>query len=273
MLILLSPAKTLDFAPLPDAPEPTQPRLQDDIRVLSAVTARLSPKKLQAMMDISLELADLNAARFRAFRSDPDPDAVKPAILAFAGDVYRGLDASSLSRADLDHAQERVRILSGLYGVLRPLDALQPYRLEMGTRLKTRRGETLYDFWGERIARSLNGDLASLQAQGGEAVTVNLASKEYSDAVDRKVLKGRWVSCEFKEVKDGKARVLGLFAKQARGMMARFVVTQRVDRVEGLRDFTLGGYRLDAEASRADALVFTRPQPAAVQGRAMADAD
>lgn len=257
MLILISPAKSLNFEPLAGGPAPTEPRLKEDIAVLSRVTARLTPRDLMSLMDISEDLAALNAARFQAFSPDPKPEAVKAAVLAFNGDVYRGLDAATLSPADLDWAQEHLRILSGLYGVLRPLDGLQPYRLEMGTRLKTRRGESLYDFWGDRIAKALNADLAG----SPEPVVLNLASKEYFTAVDRKALKARVVSCEFREVKDGEARILSVFAKTARGLMARHVIDNRIEDVDTLRGFDREGYRFDAQASRPDTFVFTRPQP------------
>jgi uncharacterized protein len=259
MLLLLSPAKSLDFSPAPDAPEVTEPVLMDQVAILSKTTRGLTKPKLKALMGISDDLAALNRERFQAFSTAPEPDAVKPAILAFNGDVYRGLDAGSLERAALDWAQDHVRILSGLYGVLRPYDALQPYRLEMGTRLKTRRGETLYDFWGKHIAKALNADLG-----GDESPTViNLASKEYFSAVDRKALKARVITCDFKDIKDGKARTLGFFAKYARGLMARFAAETGAERPEDLKAFDREGYAFDAGLSTDNTWVFSRPQPPA----------
>ena len=256
MLILLSPAKSLDFSPLTDPIQPTEPVLADDIAVLSKVTAGLSARKLKSLMDISDDLASLNRERFQAFSTAPAAEAVKPAVLAFNGDVYRGLDASSLARDDLDWAQDHLRILSGLYGVLRPLDALQPYRLEMGPALKTRRGSNLYQFWGDRIAKALNADLKT-----PDPVVINLASKEYFSAVDRKALKARVITCDFKELKDGKARTLGFFAKNARGLMARFAIDNRIENPEGLKSFDSAGYSFDPALSKGDTWVFSRPQP------------
>jgi len=257
MLLLLSPAKSLDFSAVPDAPEVTEPVLMDQVAILSKTTRGLTKPKLKALMDISDDLATLNRERFQAFSTAPAPDAVKPAILAFNGDVYRGLDAGSLERRSLDWAQNHVRILSGLYGVLRPYDALQPYRLEMGTQLKTRRGETLYDFWGNRISKALNADL-----EGDDSPTViNLASKEYFSAVDRKALKARIITCDFKDIKDGKARTLGFFAKYARGLMTRFAAETHAAQAEELKAFNLEGYRFDESLSKPDNWVFSRPQP------------
>ena len=162
-----------------------------------------------------------------------------------------------MSHDDLDWAQAHVRILSGLYGVLRPLDAIAPYRLEMGTKLKTKRGATLYDFWGSRISKALNADLSAQN----DTVVVNLASTEYFGAVDQIALKARIITCHFKEIKEGEARTLSFYAKKARGMMARFAIKGRIDRPEALKDFTSDGYGYDAAASKPDNYVFTRPQP------------
>ena len=175
--------------------------------------------------------------------------------MAFDGDVYDGLQARTLDKAGLAFAQQRLRILSGLYGLLRPLDVIQPYRLEMGTRLKTRRGRSLYDFWGARIATALNE-----AAEGAsEPVLINLASQEYFGAVDREALTLPVVNCHFKEIKGGEpAKVISFYAKKARGLMARFAIDQRLDRAEGLKDFTVSGYRFDAVASGPEDWVFTR---------------
>lgn len=255
MLILLSPAKSLDFSdPQPAAPR-TPARLRADLAELAAVTRGLSRADLRGLMDISEALAELNHARFQTF--DPGHGAAgKQAILAFNGDVYQGLDAGSLSLDDLAFAQDRLRILSGLYGLLRPLDAIQPYRLEMGTRLATPRGRTLYEFWGARIAEALNSDLG-----GRDGVVINLASQEYFGAVETAALRARVVTPVFREERDGQARTLSFHAKRARGMMARYAITQRLTQADALKGFTAGGYRYSDAASSADVWVFSRPQP------------
>ena len=255
MLILLSPAKSLNYDPAPPGLPKTDRLMADQTAILAKTARNLSRAKLKLLMGISDDLADLNHARFQAFRPEGDPDAEKQAALAFAGDVYIGLDAKTLSKDDLLWAQDHVRILSGFYGLLRPLDAMQPYRLEMGVSLHTRRGESLYDFWGPRISKQLNADL------GADETVVNLASQEYFRAVDRKALKARIVTCEFKDVKEGKARTLGFFAKRARGAMARAIVEGRIEDVEGLKTLTVEGYRYSPDLSKGDTWVFTRPQP------------
>jgi hypothetical protein len=206
-------------------------------------------------MDISDNLASLNVDRFRAF----NPRARKgvQAAFAFAGDVYEGLRARELDADGLEYAQSHLRILSGLYGLLRPLDCIQPYRLEMGVRLKTARGATLYDFWGDRIAKALNKEGSG----HADPTLVNLASQEYFGAVDARALKLPVLACSFRDVKGGEARVLAFFAKKARGAMARFAIDERLDRAEGLKDFTGMGYRYSKQLSSRHEWVFTRPQP------------
>lgn len=255
MLVVLSPAKTLDFTPAPQGLPATRPELQKDTAELAKAARRLTRADLRHLMGVSDKLADLNYERFRSF--DPACDGGLQAALAFAGDVYEGLAARNLSVDDLAFAQERLRILSGLYGVLRPLDCIQPYRLEMGVSLRTRRGATLYDFWGDRIARSLKA------AGEGHAdpTIVNCASLEYFGAVDAKALKRPVVTAHFKEQKDGQARIVSFYAKKARGLMARFAVVNRIERAEDLKAFDLDGYRFDADASTANDWTFVRPQP------------
>jgi len=260
MLLVLSPAKSLDYTPLDQggAPVPlTTPQLKADIAELAKVTVKLSRQDLRSMMSISEKLADLNFERFKSF--DPACEDGLQAAMAFDGDVYEGLQARTLDRGGLDWAQDHLRILSGLYGVLRPLDALQPYRLEMGTRLKTKRGSSLYDFWGDRLAKALNEAGHSHADQS----LINLASQEYFGAVDAKALKLKTITCAFKDEKDGKLRILGFYAKKARGQMARFAIDGRIDRAEGLKDFTSGGYRFQPSLSTAEDWVFTRKQPEA----------
>jgi cytoplasmic iron level regulating protein YaaA (DUF328/UPF0246 family) len=257
MLFVLSPAKTLDFTPGPEALAATVPEMRADIVKLARTTRKLKKADLKRLMDISDKLAELNVTRFKAF-APKDEDAGVQAALAFAGDVYIGLDARSFSAADFDYAQDHLRILSGLYGVLRPLDRIQPYRLEMGTQVHTRRGESLYDFWGAKIAKTLN---AAAEGQADRTL-VNLASQEYFGAVDRKALKLPLLSCQFKEEKDGELRIISFYAKAARGLMARFAIKNRVDRIDGLKDFALGGYRFEPKLSDGGEWVFARPQPA-----------
>jgi hypothetical protein len=258
MLIVLSPAKALDFTPAAPGLPLSLPELKDDIAELAQVTRTLKRTDLKRLMDISDKLAELNFERFQAF--DPESEDGVQAAVAFDGDVYDGLDARSLDKKALVWAQDHLRILSGLYGVLRPLDALQPYRLEMGSRLKTRRGSSLYDFWGARIAQTLN------RAGGGKAdpTLVNLASQEYFGAVDRAALELPLVCCQFKETRPGEApRILSFYAKRARGMMARYAIERRIERAEDLKGFDGGGYAFDAALSGEAEWVFTRPHPLA----------
>lgn len=254
MLILLSPAKQLDFSDARPELSATRPALMERTKALSKTTAKLSARDLSSLMDISQDLADLNRERFKAF--DPDSQEGKPAALAFNGDVYRGLDAGTLSKEDLVWAQDHLRILSGLYGALRPLDAIQPYRLEMGTRLKTRKGATLYDFWGDDIRDELARTL-----DGQDKLVVNLASKEYAKAARLQSLDARVIEVDFKEEKDGRLRMLMVYAKKARGLMARWIVQNRITDPDKLKAFDLEGYRFDAEGSGENKLLFTRPQP------------
>ena len=257
MLFLLSPAKTLDY----DTPvraallkQATEPLFADRAAQLIGVLRKKSPRQVAALMDLSDKLAALNAARYAAWQPQATPDNSKPAVLAFAGDVYDGLQAATLKAADLAWAQDHVVILSGLYGVLRPLDRLQPYRLEMGTALKTRRGKDLYAYWGDTLAEHLN------QRQAGEAapVVVNLASVEYARAALRKSLRARVVDCVFEEGRDGGHKVISFFAKKARGLMLRHAIARRATAPVALEDFSAEGYALDRAASTPQRLVFRR---------------
>jgi cytoplasmic iron level regulating protein YaaA (DUF328/UPF0246 family) len=256
MLLLISPAKSLDFT-APPAPLPaSSPRLLADTATLATRARGLSKARLRALMGISDSLAALNRERFQAFDRSPDAEGLQ-AALAFNGEVYAGLEARSLTAADLDWAQDHLRILSGLYGVLRPLDRIQPYRLEMGVRLATRRGETLYDFWGPRIARLLRADAEA----HADPTVVNLASNEYFAAVDRTALKRPVVNVRFIEEKDGEGRVLSFFAKKARGLMARWAIQHRADKATDLQAFDTAGYQFRPGASSATDWIFARPQP------------
>ena len=252
MLIVLSPAKRLDFTEADVSTPASGRRFVDETTALSKTTRRLTRADLRRLMSISDTLAELNRLRFKAF----DPEAVDgvQAAFAFAGDVYEGLKARDLDPVALDWAQARLRILSGFYGLLRPLDRIQPYRLEMGTRLKTRRGSSLYDFWGDRISKQLN-----LDAEGHDDPTlVNLASQEYFGAVDARALKLPVVTPHFREAKDGESRIVSFFAKKARGGMARFAIDERIERAEDLKAFDRDGYRFDKTASTATDWIFIR---------------
>jgi cytoplasmic iron level regulating protein YaaA (DUF328/UPF0246 family) len=255
MLMVISPAKSLDFTAPAQALPLTTPELKPRIVELAKVARKLTAADLKRLMHISDALATLNRERFQAF--DTELEEGLQAIIAFNGDVYAGLSARELDRPALEWAQDHLRILSGLYGVLRPFDALQPYRLEMGARLKTKRGHNLYDYWGETISQTLNA-----AAKGHEDPTlVNLASQEYFGAVDAKALKLPVVTCHFKEEKAGELRVLGFFAKKARGRMARYAIDNRIDRAEALKGFDLDGYGFKSDLSTSTDWVFARPQP------------
>jgi len=255
MLVVISPAKSLDMEPV-DVPA-TAPDFRDDAVRLSKTAKNLSLKELKGLMSISDDLARLNRDRFKAFAAEPDAAATKPAALAFNGDTYQGLEAKTLTEDDLAWAQDHLRILSGLYGLLRPLDAIQPYRLEMGSRLKTRRGKSLYDYWGDTIAKALNAQAKDV----GTETLINCASQEYFGAADRKALKLRVITPVFMEVKDDKPRIVSFFAKRARGAMARFIVENRVTKADGIQDFTTGGYAYDPDLSEGDKWVFLRDYP------------
>ena len=257
MLYLLSPAKTLDYdtrVPAPVLKKATEPLFTAQAAELIAVLRKKTPAEVSALMDLSDALATLNVERYAAWSPEARPAHSKPAVLAFDGDVYQGLDARTLKTADLGWAQRHVVILSGLYGVLRPLDRLQPYRLEMGTTLQTSKGKDLYAWWGDTVAEHLNQRLAGERSK----VVVNLASVEYSRVALRDSLQARVIDCVFEDWKAGQYKVISFFAKRARGLMARWAVQQRVASPRKLRNFAADGYALDAAASEPDRLVFRR---------------
>jgi cytoplasmic iron level regulating protein YaaA (DUF328/UPF0246 family) len=256
MLIVLSPAKSLDFdTPLPADLPHTLPAFAAQTRELVEVMRSFSPQDLASLMHISDTLAALNVGRFAAFRARASATSARQALLAFNGDVYDGLDARSLAASDLDWAQEHLAILSGLYGVLRPLDWMQPYRLEMGSRVAIGQGIGLYAYWGERIARHLD---RQLQHQGGEPLLLNLASQEYFKAVDRKALRARVAECVFEDWHGGAYKIIGFHAKRARGRMARFAIETRAQTLDTLHAFEADGYAYAAKASSPERLVFRR---------------
>jgi len=256
MLVVVSPAKKLNWDAAPQAGQ-TLPDFQKDATTLANVARKLSVPELQKLMSISQNLAELNSDRFKAFEPESTLENARPAALAFAGDTYQGLDAPSLDAEALEYAQDHLRILSGLYGVLRPLDQIQAYRLEMGSRLKTRRGKSLYDYWGTRLSKALDEQAA----ETGSDVLINCASQEYFGAVDRKALKSPVVTPVFMEDKGEGPKIVSFFAKKARGAMARFIVENRLKSVDALKDFDTGGYQFDAAASSEDRLVFIRDYP------------
>lgn len=254
MLIVLSPAKTLDYeSPIP-AVRTTQPRFLDDSETLVERMRSFSAKDLSRLMKVSDRIAALNVDRFRDWRRPMDTRLARPAVFAFMGDVYTGLRAASLSTEALDRAQEQLRILSGLYGVLRPFDLILPYRLEMGTHIDTPRGDSLYRFWGTRISDSLNTDLK----KQGDDVLVNLASTEYFKAVDMRSLKARVITPVFQDEKNGTFKVISFYAKKARGLMAAWILERGIARAEDLTGFDVAGYRFSARDSDGDTLVFRR---------------
>jgi uncharacterized protein len=257
MLFLISPAKSLDF----ETPVPATVRRHASAPLYAAQASELitlmrkkTPAQVAALMDLSPALAALNVARYQAWRSEPASTATKPAVLAFDGDVYGGLDAKTLSTADLRWAQEHLVILSGLYGALRPLDGLQAYRLEMGTALKNPHGRDLYAYWGDTVAEYLN----ARQEAEAKPLIVNLASIEYARVALRKSLRAQVVDCVFEDWKGEGYKIISFFAKRARGLMARWAVQERVRSLKKLQDFAAEGYALDAAASAPDRLVFRR---------------
>ena len=256
MLVVISPAKNLDFTTPSTIETATQPEFLEHSELLIKRCRKLSPAAISSLMKISDKLAGLNADRYAAWQLPFSSDNAKQVMLAFNGDVYGGLDASSFSQADSEYAQQHLRILSGLYGLLKPLDLMQAYRLEMGTQLDNSRGKNLYEFWGERITHKLNEVLA----EQGDNVLVNLASNEYFKAVKPKALNGQIITPSFLDAKNGQYKVISFFAKKARGLMARYIIQNRVSEVAQLKDFDLAGYQFDATRSSGLQLVFTRPE-------------
>jgi len=257
MLTVLSPAKSLDLESQTQTTKFSTPEFLDEAEILVKKLKRMSKKSLSELMGISDNLAELNHTRYAQWTRPFSTKNAKQSILTFSGDVYQGLNASQFKARDLAFAQDHLRILSGLYGVLRPLDLMQAYRLEMGTSLKTSRGTSLYDFWGERITAALNEDLAKQK----QKALVNLASNEYFKAIKLRVLTGTVITPVFKEIKSGKSRTIALFAKQARGKMAAWIIQNRIDKPEQLSEFRVDGYEYIDDESKADKLVFARPQP------------
>ena len=258
MLMVISPAKTLDYTSTPVTRRFTQPEHLDQAQLLINQLRKLTPAQIAELMSLSDPLAGLNAARYTSWQQPFSAENARQALLAFKGDVYTGLHAEDFSDADFDFAQQHLRMLSGLYGVLRPLDLMQPYRLEIGTKLANARGKDLYAFWGERITGWLNQALA----EQGDSVLLNLASNEYFSAVKRKTLQARIIDTEFRDLKNGQYKIISFYAKKARGLMARYVIKNRIRDPQALQQFDLQGYRYCAEQSGVDKLVFLRDHPA-----------
>ncbi|MBL0013433.1 MAG: peroxide stress protein YaaA [Flavobacterium sp.] len=252
MKIVISPAKSLDFeSPIPELAA-TQPNFLKESRIINAVLKQKKPSDLMQLMSISEPLAALNWQRNKAWKTPFTSENARPAVFAFSGEVYIGLDVKTLPLEKLPELQERVRILSGLYGILKPLDLMQPYRLEMGTSIAISDAKNLYDFWKARLTNALNKELKK-----GELL-VNLASKEYFSAIDVKALKANVITPEFKDYKDGNLKMIGFFAKKARGLMVRYIIETNAQTAEDLQGFDYEGYRFDANLSQGTKLVFTR---------------
>lgn len=258
MLTVISPAKRLDYESELLMGGGSQPRMLDETLKLAKQTKKLKVHQIQSLMGLSDKLAELNFNRFQDLKSPFDLSNARPALSAFKGDVYLGLDAPSLDKKGLDFAQGHLRILSGLYGLLRPLDLMQAYRLEMGIKFKNSRGVNLYAWWGDQLSEALNDDLRADKTP----VVINLASNEYWKAVKIKSLKARVITPQFKEEKNGVFKTLSFFAKKARGFMARYMIDHKIDNPEGLKDFNTEGYTYNPALSNGDKWVFTRPQPA-----------
>lgn len=262
MLHVISPAKTLDFESAPAISDYSQPQFLEQSRELIDQLRQLQPAEVASLMHISDKLGELNAQRFSDWQLPFTPRNAKQAVLAFKGDVYTGMQAELFSQQDFAFAQEHLRILSGLYGLLRPLDLIRAYRLEMGTSFANHRGKNLYQFWGDTLTQQLNRDLENRS----EKILVNLASTEYWGAVNPKKLAARVITPVFKDRKNGHYKIISFFAKKARGMMSAYIIQQRLDRVEGLREFDTAGYRYNDSLSTDSEWVFTREEPP-VQGQ------
>ncbi|MFY0642194.1 MAG: peroxide stress protein YaaA [Bermanella sp.] len=257
MLMLVSPAKTLDYeTPLP-FDEFTQPDMLDQSQLLIDELTDLTPKDVASLMKLSDKLATLNVTRFQHWSLPFNQDNARPAMYAFKGDVYTGLDAYSLKKSDVNFAQKHLRMLSGLYGLLKPLDLMQPYRLEMGTKFANQRGSNLYEFWGDRITQMINAENAA------KDVVLNLASNEYFKAVKVKQLNAEVITPVFKDEKNGQYKIISFYAKKARGLMAAYVIKNRINEVEKIKNFDVTGYKFNPEQSTAKEWVFLRAEQAA----------
>lgn len=259
MLALISPAKTLDYESALPTDQHTLPRLLEHSQQLIDVSRKLSASEIASLMSVSEKIAQLNVARFRDWQPEFNFSNARQAIFAFKGDVYTGLDTYDLTLQDLEFAQTHLRMLSGLYGLLRPLDLMMPYRLEMGTKLANARGHNLYEFWGDQITQLVNADLA----QANSDLLVNLASDEYYKSVKQSKVQAEIIKPVFLDQKNGKYKVISFYAKKARGLMARYMIENRLNRAEDLKSFNTDGYYFDAASSIQGELVFKRDEQAA----------
>ena len=256
MLTVLSPAKKLSNECYSDTESPQPPQFLNQSEELVAQLKQMDPVDLMSLMGISENLATLNWERMKSWNKSFKPDNSREAVYSFQGDTYIGLDVETLGSDDLQFAQDNIRILSGLYGILRPLDLMMPYRLEMGTKLKNRLGNNLYEYWNDTLAHSFNKELNS----HGRNVVINCASVEYFKSIDRPALGAKVITPQFKEIKEGKLRMISFFAKKARGMMARFIIQNRIENEKDILAFNLGGYTFNNSLSTPLEPVFTRPQ-------------
>ena len=256
MIIIISPAKTLDFETPPITREYTQPAFLDDSAKLISGLKKLEPEQISQLMSISPKLGILNSNRYYAWNRPFTLKNSKQAMLAFKGDVYTGLDAGTMTTAELAFAQDHLRILSGLYGILHPLDLIQPYRLEMGTQFKNSRGKNLYEFWGDRITQTLNLDLKRQK----DSILINLASNEYFQSIHTQNLEARIITPVFKDEKNGVYKIISFFAKKARGMMSRYIIRNELTNPEAIKKFNVAGYQFDARSSNQDEWVFIRAE-------------
>ena len=260
MLILLSPAKSLDYESALPTTKHTLPRFLDNSEILVTELRSMSPAQIGKLMSISEKLSDLNAERYTTWERDFTPENSRQALFAFTGDVYQGIDLEQWKSPQFTLAQKQIRILSGLYGILRPLDLMQPYRLEMGTKLANSEGKNLYEFWGDQITMLLNKDLK----KSGSNYIVNLASNEYFKSVKKAKLDGQLITPVFKDEKNGNYKIIAFFAKKARGMMADFIIQNKITDVDGLRKFKTAGYKFSKKDSTDSELVFLRKEPTKV---------
>lgn len=256
MLLLISPAKTLDFETPPQTTLATQPDFLEHSQALIEELRQLSPPQVAQLMGISDKLGDLNFGRFLNWHTPFTPENAKQALLAFKGDVYTGMQAETFTKGDFTFAQKHLRILSGLYGLLRPLDLIQPYRLEMGTPFANARGKNLYQFWGDLITDRINQELAALRSK----VVINLASNEYYQAVNGRQLNAEVITPVFKDRKNGQYKIISFFAKKARGMMSAYIIRERLKKPEDIKGFTTGGYAYSEAMSNPREWVFTREE-------------
>lgn len=252
MKIVISPAKSLDFESTLPTSEFTHSSFLKESKIVHKELLKKTPKELSELMHISEKLADLNWQRNQEWKTPFTPENARPAVYTFNGDVYTGLDAYTVDPDKITALQERLRILSGLYGLLKPLDLIQPYRLEMGTKMSVGEAKNLYAFWKKTITEKLNKELKK------DELFINLASKEYFDAVDTKALKVPVITPDFKDYKDGKLKTISFFAKKARGLMVRYIIDNQVETVEDLKNFNSEGYQFDANLSKGNHLIFTR---------------